>query len=228
MPTKTATIQWTLTDEAPRSPPIRCCRSSRPSPRLGRRRRDPGHLAGRPHHRQLPREPDARAADSGRPRLARRAHAEARGQHHQAAEHLRLGPAAKAAIKELQAQGYEHPGLPGEPEGRRREGAQGALRQGARQRRQPGAARGQLRPPRAALGEGFRQEAPAQAGRLEPGLEDPRRAHEQPATSTAARSPSPSPRPTRRAHRVRRRRRHGHRAQGEDCACWRAKSSTPR
>ena len=76
-------------------------------------------------------------------------------------------PQLKEAIKELQAQGYKVPDYPESPEGRRREGHPGALREGPRQRRQPGAARGQLGPPLAALGEGVRQEAPAQAGRLE-------------------------------------------------------------
>ena len=49
----------------------------------------------RPDHRELPREPDREPADPGLPRPARRARADARGQHHQAAEHQRLDPAAQ-------------------------------------------------------------------------------------------------------------------------------------
>ena len=79
-------------------------------------------------------------------------------------------PQLKAAIKELQGQGYQVPDYPENPDERRRAGDQDALRQGAGQRGEPGAARGQLRPPRRDRGEGIRQEAPAQAGPLDAGL----------------------------------------------------------
>ena len=59
-------------------------------------------------------------------------------------------PQLNAAIKELQAKGYALPDYPGAAHGRRREGHQGPLRQSPGQRREPGAARRQLRPPRAA------------------------------------------------------------------------------
>ena len=79
-----------------RSRPIRCCRSSRPSPQAaGDRRRDARHLAGRPHPRQLPGGLTPAAAAARRPRRARRAGQDARGQHHQAAQHQRLDPAAE-------------------------------------------------------------------------------------------------------------------------------------
>ena len=58
--------------------------------------------------------PDQPAA--GRPRRARRAGQDARRQHHQAAEHQRVGAAAQGAIKELQQQGYAVPDYPEEPQ----------------------------------------------------------------------------------------------------------------
>ena len=73
-------------------------------------------------------------------------------------------PQLKAAIRELQAQGYkvpDYPGESGEPGGA---GDQDALREGAGKRREPRAAGRQLRPAGRRRGEGIREEAPAQAG----------------------------------------------------------------
>ena len=75
-------------------------------------------------------------------------------------------PQLKAAIKELQDQGYDDPRLPGRPATDERARRPRPLRPGQGQRRQPGAARGQLRPPRARVGQGLRAQAPALDGRL--------------------------------------------------------------
>ena len=104
-------------------------------------------------------------------------------------------PQLKDAIKELQAQGIQGSGLPGESERRCREGHPGAIREGARQRRQSGDSRGQLGPPLAALGEGVREEAPHQDGRMEPGLEVPRGAHDRRGFLRQRERPSPSRQP---------------------------------
>jgi monomeric type NADP-dependent isocitrate dehydrogenase len=80
-------------------------------------------------------------------------------------------------IKELQAKGYKIPDYPGRPQDRRRKSHPRPLRQVHRQRREPGAARGQLRPPRAARREGIRPQEPAQHGRVEPGFALARLAH---------------------------------------------------
>ena len=65
---------------------------------------------------------------------------------------------------------------------------------GHRQRRQPGAARGQLRPACARLGQELRPHAPASDGRVDGRLEDQRGAHGTPTTSARPSSPSSSPR----------------------------------
>ena len=125
-------------------------RSSRRTPRTaGVDGRDARHLPRRPHPRPVPGPPDARAADRRRPRRARRAGHDARGQHHQAAEHQRLDPAAQGGHRRAAGAGLRPARLPGRAADRRGEGHPRPLRQGQGQRRQPGAARGQLRPPRA-------------------------------------------------------------------------------
>ena len=86
-------------------------------------------------------------------------------------------PQLVAAIKELQGKGYKIPDYPERPEDRRREGDQGALRQVHRLGRQPGAARRQLRPPRAARRQGVRTQEPALDGRMGAGLAHARVAH---------------------------------------------------
>ena len=84
-------------------------------------------------------------------------------------------PQLITAIKELQARGYRIPDFPGEPEERRGEGDPRPLCQGPGQRGEPGTARGQLRPPRAAGGQALRAQASAFDGRMEPGLAHARR-----------------------------------------------------
>ena len=89
-------IVYTHTDEAPA---LATAVAAADPPRLrgsGRRRdRAARHLAGRPDPGPVPRPPRRRAADRRRPGRARRAGRDARGQHHQAAEHQRLGAAAE-------------------------------------------------------------------------------------------------------------------------------------
>ena len=113
-------------------------------------------------------------------------------------------PQLKAAIKELQAKGYD---LPDYPETKRptRRRRSGPLRQGARQRRQPGPARGQLRSAGRRRGQAVCPHPPAQDGRLVARLEDPRRPHGA-ATSTAPRSRPPSRPAGNAADRTRRKR----------------------
>ena len=77
-------------------------------------------------------------------------------------------PQLKEAIKELQGKGYKLPDYPEAPKDDAEKAIQARYAKVPRQRREPGAARGQLRPPLAALGEGVLEEAPAQARRLEP------------------------------------------------------------
>ena len=74
-------------------------------------------------------------------------------------------PQLKAAIKELQDAGYDLPGV---------RGRAGQVRPGQGLRREPGAARGQLRPPRARVRQELRAQAPALDGRLVEGLQDAR------------------------------------------------------
>ena len=76
-------------------------------------------------------------------------------------------PQLKAAIKELQGKGYGVPDYPDNPDDGSREGHQVPLRQGVRQRRQPGIARGQFRPPRRRRRQAIRPQQSAQDGRLE-------------------------------------------------------------
>ena len=76
-------------------------------------------------------------------------------------------PQLKAAIKELQEQGYDLPDYPENPDNDEEQRRPRALRQGQGLRGQPGAARGQLRPPRAGVGQELRQDAPAPDGRLD-------------------------------------------------------------
>ena len=79
----------------PHSPPIRCCRSSRPS------RRPPASSSRRATSRSpaasspaFPSSLTPDAAAARRPRRARRARQDAGRQHHQAAQHQRVDPAA--------------------------------------------------------------------------------------------------------------------------------------
>ena len=103
-------------------------------------------------------------------------------------------PQLKATIEELRGKGFMLPDYPDEPDHARGDRRQGPLRQGEGLGGQPGAAPGQLRPPRAAVGQELREVAPPQDGRLVARLEDPRQHHGRSTTSarTSSRSPSPS------------------------------------
>ena len=87
-------------------------------------------------------------------------------------------PQLKAAITELRDQGYKLPDYPDEPKTDAEKDVQRALRQDQGQRGEPGAARRQLRSPRAAVGEELRAQASAQDGRVDGGFEVARGAHE--------------------------------------------------
>ena len=78
--------------------------------------------------------------------------------------------------------------LSGAAEERRGEGAQGALRQDSRQRGESDTARRQFGPSRPERRQGVCAQAPAQHGRVVPGVAHPRGDHEAAATSTTARS----------------------------------------
>ena len=86
-------------------------------------------------------------------------------------------PQLKATIEELRGKGYDAARLPRRALDARGGRHPGALRQGEGLGGQPGAARGQLRPPRAGVGEELRPLAPAQDGRVGEGLEDQRGHH---------------------------------------------------
>ena len=75
-------------------------------------------------------------------------------------------PQLKAAIKELQDAGYDVPDYPDDPRDDDAKARARGLRPRQGQRGQPGAARGQLRPPRARVGQGVRARAPALDGRV--------------------------------------------------------------
>ena len=105
-------------------------------------------------------------------------------------------PQLKAAIEELRGKGYALPDYPDEPSTPEEDDDPGPLRQGQGIGGQPGAARGQLRPPGPRLGQEVRPVAPATDGRVVAGLEDPRRHHGRPTTSAPTSSRSPSPPPT--------------------------------
>ena len=143
----------------------------------GRGRGDPRHLAGGAHPGPVQRHAAGRPAGGGRPARTRRAGEDAGRQHHQAAQHQRLGAAAEGRDRRAAGQGPGAAGLPGRAAGRAREGHQAALRAGNGQRGQPGAARGQFRPPRAEGGEGVRAQAPAPDGQVGRGVRLARRAH---------------------------------------------------
>ena len=75
-------------------------------------------------------------------------------------------PQLKAAISELQGQGYALPDYPEEPAGDEQRERAFALRQGQGQRREPCAARRQLRSARTRVGQGLRPQTPALDGRV--------------------------------------------------------------
>ena len=189
-----STITWTKIDEAPALatysllPIVQAFTKG-----TGVEVETSGHLPGRAHHRQLP-----RAAHATTRRSPTSWRAWASWPRRPEANIIKLPnisasiPQLQAAIKELQEPGLRHPRLPRGAADRRREGPAGPLRRGARLGGQPGAARGQLRPPRRGLGEEVRPEASAQddEGLARVRLEDPRGPHDRARTSTAARSPT--------------------------------------
>ena len=87
-------------------------------------------------------------------------------------------PQLKAAVKELQEQGYDLPDYPEAPATDEERAIRATLRLGQGVGGQPRAARGQLRPSGAALGEELRALAPALDGGVVRGLEDQRGAHD--------------------------------------------------
>ena len=109
-------------------------------------------------------------------------------QHHQAAEHQRIGAAAAGRHQGTQGQGLRPAGLSGRTEERRGEGEQRSLSKNPWQRGQSGSPRGQFGPARTQGGQGVREEASAQHGRLVAGLTHPRRDHEGRRLLCAARS----------------------------------------
>ncbi len=135
-------------------------------------------LAG-PHPRQLPGQPRAGAAADRRPGRARRAREDARSQHHQAAEHQRVGAAAaRPRSRSCSSRATRCPTIPRT----RRNDAEKTIK--ARYAKVLGSAvnpvlrEGNSDRRVAAVGEAVREEAPALDGRVEQGLEDARRAHE--------------------------------------------------
>ena len=120
----TAKIIWTKVDEAPALATYALLPVVRAFTRgTGDRGRDPGHLARRPDHRQLPgeadrgaedpRRPDARSASSpGAPRPTSSSCPTSRPR----------SRSCVAAIEELQEKGYDIPDYPEEPKDRRRDG----------------------------------------------------------------------------------------------------------
>ena len=138
-----------------------------------------------------------------------------RGQRHQAAERLGVDPAAQGHHRGAPGQGLHGARVPRRAEHRRGARRQGPLRQGEGLRGQPGAARGQLRPARAALGEELREVAPAQDGGVVARLQDPRGHHgaRRLPVQRAVRHLRRRRRPEGRARGARRR---GHGAQGVD------------
>ena len=87
-------------------------------------------------------------------------------------------PQLTAADQGAAGEGLRDSGLSGAAEDRRGEGAQGALRQGSGQRGEPDSARRQLGPPRTQGRQGVCAQAPAQHGRVVPGIAHPRGDHE--------------------------------------------------
>ncbi len=132
------------------------------------------------------------------------------------AEGLRQGTAGK---------GLRHPRLPGNRQYRRREGPQGPLRQVPRFRRQPGAARRQLRPPRTGRRQELRPQEPALHGRVEAVVANPLLAHARWRLLPRRKVDDPRQGP-RRAHGTDRQGRQDHRAQAGSWRCSKARSST--
>ena len=91
-------------------------------------------------------------------------------QHHQAAEHQRLGAAAAGRHQGTEVEGLRPARLSRRAEDRRGARDQAPLRLLSRQRGESRSARGQLGSSRTQGRQGVRQEAPAQHGRMVPGV----------------------------------------------------------
>ena len=153
-----ARIIYTHTDEAPLLATYSFLPIVAGVRRQGRRRRrDPRHLAGGADPRPVPRPAHRRAAPRRRARRARRRWPRRPRPTSSSCPTSRASiPQLKAAIKELQEQGFDLPDYPETPTDRRGAGRPRPVRQGQGLGGQPGAARGQLRPPRAGVGEELR------------------------------------------------------------------------
>ena len=139
---------------------------------------------------------------------------------------LGVDPAAQGRDPRAPAAGLRPARLPRRPAERGGPVGPRPLRQGQGLRGQPGPARGQLRPPRAAVGEELRPQAPALDGGVEQRLQDQRRAHGRPTTSARTRSRSSS-RPTRACGSPWSTTPVPRRCCASRCPCWPARSSTP-
>ena len=151
--------------------------------------------------------------------------AAARDQHHQAAEHQRLGTAAHGRHQGIAGEGLRNSGLSGAAEDRRGEGHQGALRQSPRQRGESGSARRKLGPSCPQRRQGVRAQAPAQHGRVVPGVAHPRGDHEARRLLPRREVDDPGPRPQ-GADGAEDQERRDDRAQARDVAGATATSST--
>ena len=183
--------------------------------RSGRRRgRDTGHFARRAHPGGLSRPSHRRPAGERCARRTGRSGTDAAGEHHQAAEHQRLGAAAQGGDRRAAGQGIRPARLPGRGLVGRRRRPPRPLRRRHGVGRQPGAPPGQLRPSRPACRQGVRQDAPPLDGGVVARLQDPR-GHDGERRLPIERAVAHGHRRRCGAHRVRRRRRRGHGAQGD-------------
>jgi isocitrate dehydrogenase len=130
-------------------PPTRSCRSSGLRGAAGRRRRDPRHLAGRAHPRAFPdlspedqRVPTPSPSWASSPRPPRPTSSSCPTSAPRSRSSRPPSPSCRPRASTC-------PTTPTTPRPTRRARHPRPLRQGQGQRRQPGAARGQLRPPRA-------------------------------------------------------------------------------
>jgi hypothetical protein len=159
-----STISRSSTPSRTRRPcwrPGRSCRSSAPSPpppASGSTRATSRWPAGACRFSGASERTTAR---SGHPCRARPADAAARHQHHQAAQHQRVGGAAARPASRSCRTRATLPDYPDDPKTDEEKAHPGALRQVHGQRGEPGAARRQLGPPRAARGQGIRAQEPA-------------------------------------------------------------------
>ncbi len=137
------------------------------------------------------------AAAIGRPGRARRAGQDARRQHHQAAQHQRLGArSCRRRSRSCSSRATRCPTIRTIRRTTRSRPIKARYAQGAGQRREPGAARGQLGPPRRHLGEGStRGSTRTRWARGSTDSQIARGAHGAAATSTAASSRPRSPTP---------------------------------